>query len=224
MDTTLPSAGILDLLLRRRPELDALVLDERAQPRLLQRLLWVSLAGLAVHGLVLGAGHRLLPVDHPFAFAAEGPLWVPLAMMLSFLGASCLCLPSFWFYTQLAGLDATVRFVACQALRAQASTSTLLLGLTPAYTALVLAAARGTIAPDTSLAIGWWLPFSCGLYGMSALYRAFAAVSGALPASHGRRGAFLVRVTLAWAAVFTVVCGALLFVLSSALPHALFGR
>ena len=211
-----------DLVLRHHTELDALVLDETAQPWVLQRLLGLSLIGLAVHGLLLGSAYPLLGVSTALGGGSGGaPLAVSLAMVLSFLGTTCLCLPSFWFYTQLAGLDGTLRLVVCQALRAQAATSTLLLGLAPFYAALLLSSLHGTLPPGTALALGWALPFLCGLGGVRALLRAFAGVLDKLPITLTRRGPFLLKLVLAWAAVFTVVCAALLWVLAGAMPAAL---
>ncbi len=204
IDTTAPRPsipGMFDVILRGTAELDTLLQDDRALPDIVQRLVGISVLGLSVHGAVVGLIRDLLHGTGPNAV-----LWMPLAFVVAFVGALCICLPSFYFYTQLSGLDASFRLVTAQALRAQATTSVLLLGVMPFYGAVALAAALGVISEEsTVLGLGMVLPFVVGLTGLRAAYRGFIALAKVLPKTHERRGAFLRRMVLAWGAVYTSV-------------------
>ena len=215
--------GMMDLVLRGGRALDGLMLDEAALPRTSQQLLALALLGIGVHGLVLGIAAQLLPAEvvGPFSCRGTPALWMPLAFMGSYVGALCICLPSFYFYTQLAGLDASFKLVTAQALRAQATTSVLLLGVLPFYAAYALAAGLRAIDAHSVIAVGYLLPFAVGLWGVRALYRAFAGLSIHLPRTHARRGNFLLVMVLCWATVFTVVAPVALWRLAEALGNVL---
>ena len=203
-----PPPGMFDLILRGPARLNALMRDESALPGVTQKLLLLSLLGLSVHGLAVGLAFEFLaargldvPLDqgHPM-------LWMPLASVLAFVGALCICLPSFYFYTQLSGLDASFRLVTAQALRAQATTSVLLLGVLPFYVAWVLACELGFFSSAQQvLNVGLFLPFAVGLLGVRAVYLAFSEMARHLPATHARRGNFVRRMVVGWGAVYSVV-------------------
>ncbi|MFZ5468743.1 MAG: hypothetical protein ACOZIN_04820 [Myxococcota bacterium] len=210
---------MMDLILRGRKRLNRLLCDDHQLPSALQRLLLLSLAGLLVHGLVVGFAAQVLEVS---LFGGHPVLWMPLASMVSFLGALCVCLPSFYFYTQLSGLDASFRLVTGQALRAQATTSVLLLGALPFYVAWVLSCVLGLYSDaETVVQVGLFLPFGVGLFGVHALYRAFCDLAEHLPITHRRRGNFLRRMVLAWGAVYTVVAPVMLYRVSQGLSAVL---
>ncbi len=213
--------GILDLILRGQSRLTRVLLDERALPVAVQRLLALSLLGVGVHGLLVGIAAQLLRVELPWGGPLGHPVvWMPLALVLAFVGGLCVCLPSFYFYTQLAGLDASFRLVTAQALRAQATTAVLLLGVAPFYAALVLGCVAGAIAdaPRVVLA-GVALPFVVGLYGQRALYRGFGELSLVLPITHRRRGDFLKRMIVCWTVVYAAVAPVALVRLAQALAQ-----
>ena len=213
--------GIFDLILRGQPHLTRVLVDERSLPGAVQRLLALSLLGLGVHGLVVGFAAQILHPELPYLGPLGHPaLWMPLAFVLAFIGALCVCLPSFWFYTQLSGLDASFRLVTGQALRAQATSAVLLLGVTPFYAAVVLGCAAGVLPDAPSvIAVGLAAPFVVGLYGMRALYKGFCELASVLPITHRRRGDFLRRMVLCWGAVYTAVAPVALYRLAEA-----FGR
>ena len=215
--------GMFDLILRGRQKLDVLLRQESELPGSAARLLALALIGTAVHGLVLGLAAQLLPPEIVGPFSARGTpvLWMPLAFTGSFVGALCICLPSFYFYTQLSGLDASFRLVTAQALRAWATTSVLLLGFLPFFAAYALAAALKVIDGQAVMTIGYLLPFAVGLFGVRALYRAFEELSLHLPHTHKRRGNFLLRMVLAWAAVYSVVTPVALWRLAEALARVM---
>jgi hypothetical protein len=215
--------SMFDLVLRGREMLDDLLRDETHLGTAAQKLLLLSLVGLVIHGAVVGVAATLLPPTavHPFFGRGHPSLWLPLSFGGAFLGALGICLPSFWFYTQLSGLEASARMVAAQALRAQATTSVLLLGVLPFYAAYALGAALRMCSPTNVVTVGMVLPFAVGLYGVVALYRAFASLAKHLPKTHEQRGNFLLRMVLAWSAVYTVIAPVAFFTIADALKRVL---
>jgi hypothetical protein len=190
----------------------------------IQRLLALSVLGLSIHGLVVGLSAQLLRGQALGDFYARGTPagWMPLSFTFAFLGALCVCLPSFYFYTQLSGLDATFRLVTAQALRAQATTAVLLLGVLPFYAAWVLAhVVLGVGDAGQALFFGMALPFVVGLAGVRAVYQGFCALAEHLPITHQRRGNFLRRMVLCWGAVYSAVAPVALYRLADALAQVL---
>lgn len=234
MDTTafmaMPAAppepqprSMFDLVLRGGDRLDQLLRDESQLASAAQKLLLLSLLGLAIHGLTLGLAASALPHDAVGAFLSRGRawLWAPLSFAGAFVGTLGICLPTFWFYTQLAGLDASFRLVATQALRAQATTSVLLLGVLPFYAAYAMGAALHVFHPALVTTVGLWLPFAVGLFGVVALYKAFVSLAQHLPKTHQRRGNFLLRMVVLWAGVYTLIAPIALWALGGALGNVL---
>lgn len=215
-----PVPGMFDLVLRDEARLNRLLRDEAVLPELIQKMLTLSVLGLTIHGVVLGMAAQLFESQPWLGFYQSGHpvLWMPLAFVGAFLGALCICLPSFYFYTQLSGLDASFRLVTAQALRAQATKSLLLLGVLPFYAAWLLGTVVG-VFDDARLALfaGMCLPFAVGLFGISAVYRGFQALAQHLPVTHQRRGAFLKRLVLCWGGVYTCVAPVALYRLAEAL-------
>src|SRR5690242_16134552 len=76
-----PLPGMFELILRGQRRLDELLRDEAALPHVIQRLLALSVLGLSVHGLVMGAAAQLLGSRGASDFYARGTpvLWMPLA-------------------------------------------------------------------------------------------------------------------------------------------------
>lgn len=217
-------AGIFDLLLRGQKQLTRLVAREQALPGAIQGMLAISLLGMAVHGLVVGLGAQLLDPARPGWPWQEGlpALWMPVAFVLAFIGALLICLPTFYFHTQLAGLDASFRLVAAQALRAQATTSVLLLGIAPFYAAYLLAHAVGFYRDvEGAIQVGLMLPFAIGLFGIRAVYLSFQDLLEYVPISHRRRGNYLARMVLLWGAVYSAVAPVALWRLAEALSQGL---
>jgi len=217
----LPSA--LELVLHRRWRLDELQLFPEAHELLVPRLAALSAAALALDGLVVGALGAALPEVTPL-FAASAPWqWLPVVVPFALFLALCLCLPSFWFYVQLAGLDADVALVALLGVRVQSVASVLLLGLLPFWATLALASALHLPSPsgETVLALGLALPFVAGLAGLADLRGTLGFLAERLPRSHAGRTPFLRRLVLAWGAVYTAVAPVALYRLFEAI---VFGR
>lgn len=206
-DGLVTGGGLLDLLLRNEGALNRLLLDGRRLTGTLQKLLGVAALGLLIHGLVVGVVAHSMVGQRVDGFVQGRPLlWMPLTFVGALIGALTICLPSFYFYTQLSGLDASFRLVTAQAVRVLAKTSVLLLGVAPFYAALALSSATGLLGDrETTVWIGFAVPFVVGLWGIAALRRSFAELVGILPITHPRRGNFLTRMVLAWGAVYSVV-------------------
>jgi hypothetical protein len=215
-----PVPGMFDLILRGEARLHRLLRDEAGLPEVIQKFLALSVLGLTIHGVVLGLAAELFAPSEALAWYQVGRpvMWMPLAFIAAFLGALCICLPSFYFYTQLSGLDASFRLVTAQALRAQATMSVLLLGVLPFYAAWLLGTVVGVFdQPATALLAGMCLPFAVGLLGIRAVYRGFCDLAEHLPITHKRRGNFLRRLVLCWGGVYTVVAPVALYRLGEAL-------
>ena len=166
----------------------------------------LAVLGLALNGLAVGITAEALG-PAPFEFLAGRPIvWMPITMIAAFLGALSICLPSFYFYTQLSGIDASFRVVTAQALRAQATTSVLLLAALPVYLVVALAhIAVGFMDVPTVIMCGLGLPFVVGLIGVGAVYKSFSRLAKKMPITHQRRGSFVKRLVVAWGAVYTFV-------------------
>src|SRR5688572_17226869 len=208
--TGLPSA--FDLILRGQRDLDALLQNESNHAPIIRKLLTVAILGLAAQGFTVGVTAQLMGSDQLCILGGPIALWMPICFVVAFLGALSICLPSFYFYTQLSGLDASFRLVTAQALRTQATTSVFLFGVLPMYFALGLTSAVTDVVPaDTVVLFGFVTPFVVGLTGVTALYRGFKHMLAHLEITHERRGDFLLRAVLAWSAVYTAVAPVALY-------------
>lgn len=199
--------SFFELVLTEGEAMDDLVLDAGRLAGTLQKLVLLSLVGLMVYGAVVGLASG--SADLPAWFTRGEPMiWMPLAFGGAFLAAIAVCLPSFYFYTQLAGLDASFRVITAQSLRVQARTSVVLLGVLPFYAALALGTHLGFdlgLGAEGVAVLGMCLPFVVGIIGIAALYRSFRRLVGRLPITHERRGNIILRLVLAWGAVFSAV-------------------
>lgn len=201
------SEGFFELVLSEGRRMDNLVLDEGRLPTTVTRLLLLSLAGLAVYGAVVGLAAEASTLSAWFNTGAP-ILWMPLAFSGAFLAAIGISLPSFYFYTQLSGLDASFRLITAQALRVQARTSVVLLGVLPFYAALALGVGLGFdlgLGANGVLMVGLFLPFVVGFVGIATLYRSFKRLVHRLPITHERRGNIMLRLVLCWGAVFSAI-------------------
>ena len=112
---------------------------------------------------------------------------------------------SFYYYTQLAGLDASAGLIVVQSLRVMARTGALLLGIQPFFVALALAAHLGLLPHHGVLAAGLVSPFVVGLAGIVSLHRSFRGLLQVVPITHPRRGDFVLRFILAWGGLYLTV-------------------
>jgi hypothetical protein len=227
METIEPGSGPLKgdfflAMLRDEVEVDRIVCDAQWGMRSLYQLLGLTLSGLLLHGLALGMVIHLAMDSLPLLFAAKGEpiFWVPLSLIGGILAAIAICLPSFYFYTQLAGLDASFRLITAQSLRVQARTSVLLMGLLPFFLAWALTPflqIPGISDINQVVAIGFALPFFVGFAGLYSVYQSFRRLSGQLPITHVRRGNIMLRLVLCWGAVMATVAPVAVFRLAQVL-------
>ena len=205
---------MFDLVLRHPATLDEQLLDEPELGPAIPKLIAVAAGGIGAWGAVVGGTAGYL-VEEIGPVAA---LTVPAAMIAALFGALCICLPSFYFYTQLSGLDASFRLITAQALKVLATTAVLLLGALPIHAVLALGAGLGWLSdPMLIFNLGLMMPFVFGLRGIQLLYRGFVSMTDRLPITHRRRGDFVRRMVLCWGALYTVVAPVALWRLLSAL-------
>ncbi len=211
--TPFHSENFYELVIRDGEELDRAIVQDPDE-RSVRRLLAVSVTGFGLFGLVVGLAAQFVGITGDLALwmGSLPALTFPIALTGSFLVSLAICLPSFWFYTQLAGVDASFRLVTLQALRVHARTATLLLGALPFYAAIALAFAAGFIRESAVvIEVGVALPFAVGLFGIVALYRSFGRLAKQLPVSHKRRPFFATGLVFTWSLVFTAVCPVALY-------------
>ncbi len=204
------TARWFSLVLREGPLLDDAIRNPSAPDEPARQLLILSLLGLVAHGVAVGlvATHVDLGAAFHFGWLLDvAPiLWLPVSLVVVFTGALAICLPSFYFYTQLSGLDVSFRLITAQALRVQARTSVLLLGVLPFYVAAGLAPVLGVgVSPDQVLGIGLGLPFFLGILGLDSLRHSFERLAAILPNTRGDGSAFVRYAVVAWGAVFVSV-------------------
>src|ERR1700730_1952301 len=129
--------GLTELLLKNPGRLDVLTRDPSRQPELIPRFLAVSLASFSLFSLTLVLLLRSAPLEAVPSFLRETwtghsvgsavSLW--LAYTLGLGAATGICLPSFYFYGLLSGVQISVLQVTAQIMKGKAATSVFLMGL-----------------------------------------------------------------------------------------------
>lgn len=204
---------LVELVLKDRGRLNALIREDSHAPELIPRLLAVALLGFTVFGiattLIMNLGGSL-PSWVPLTRWSDGT-WanLTLAYVLGLVAATGVCLPSFYFYGLLAGVKLSMLQVAAHSVKCLTITAVVLVGALPIYVAVSL----GMIvfsAPDDALrltiTLGLALPFVAGLWGVKTLFLGFADLADTLPPFRkAQRARFLRRLTVAWAACYTAV-------------------
>lgn len=239
---------LVELILKRPRQLEALIHDPRWQSVLAPRLLSVALAGFFLFGVALSLvlmsaelWPRLTPLAE-FVRTPRAPLiafddvphgwsvvWNGAALQLTFaycfglIAASGVCLPSLYFYGLLSGVNPTMLDVLMQTLKAKAVSAVALVGILPIYAAVALGLSLFDLPQwleAGALWLGLILPFIAGLYGVNSLYLGFGRLAQSLPSSaRERRGCFLQRLVLSWAAVYTAVTPVMIYTVWEALQR-----
>jgi hypothetical protein len=210
--------GLVELLLKNPRKADLAGLLAGTVMDVVPRFLGIALVSYAVFGLTLvllmnfapaGAYPRnLLPM--PGASWVDGSaLGLVLGYTLGLVAASGICLPTFYFFGLLAGVRLSILQITGLILRAKAASAMVLMGILPIYLAVVL----GLLifrAPEHYLEgcfyLGLVLPFLAGLEGVRCIYRGIHRAAEFQPeAWRVQRTCFLRRLTLSWAACYTVV-------------------
>jgi hypothetical protein len=136
------TTDLVELMLKDRRGLDALVRDEGHAPDLIPRLLAVALLGFTIFGisatLIVNLG-TTLPAWVPSARWADGT-WasLTLAYVLGLVAATGVCLPSFYFYGLLAGVKLSMLQATAHAVKCLSVTAVVLVGALPIYVAVAL--------------------------------------------------------------------------------------
>jgi hypothetical protein len=215
--------GLFELLLKDPAGLDELAGDPARQRELFPRLLLIAQAGYLVFSAVMVLLLNLAPtaalpaslnVAVPRASWGDGSvLGLPVGYGFGLVIASCICLPSFYFYSLLAGVRMTWLQIASIVVRGSAANGVMLLGILPIYVAIAL----GLLVTDApaewlggTLLLGLLLPFVAGLWGLREIYRGVMHLGASLSIDC-RRQWFLRRLTLSWAAVYTAVVPVLIY-------------
>ena len=210
------AASVIELLLKDHARLDELLRDEQGQRVLIPKLLGIAMAGFAIFGVVATAvlnlaHHNGFWLPHTPAAHWTGPsiLNLTLAYSLGMIAANGICLPSFYFYTLLAGIRIPMVGVVAHALKGMAVGAVMLVGILPIYVAVTLYPLTVTDSPIvlsgyvlTALA----LPFIAGIWGAVCLYRGFTTLCDTMPqATRETRSCMLRRLILAWSGCYTFV-------------------
>jgi hypothetical protein len=216
--------GLVEVLLKNPSRADTINREERRQAALIPRFLGIALCSYVLFSLAMvvilstappeAQPHRYLPV--PTVYWTNRPaLGLLVAYNIGLVAATCICLPSFYFFALLAGVRMTMLQVVGQVLRCKASSAIVLVGILPIYVAIVLGMVVFSAPVETLelvLYLGLLLPFIAGLEGVRAIYRGVMGMAETLPPERRcRRECFLRRLTFSWAAVYTAVSPVLIY-------------
>jgi hypothetical protein len=224
MSLDLPDAepttlGLVEMLLKNPDRVDRLNREPRRQGELFPRFLLIALTSYLIYASLMVLIMNLAPASalpsHPL-LPLPSPLWnggspwgLPLAYAAGLILAACVCLPSFFFYSLLAGVHLTWLQITSVIGKGMAANAILLLGLLPIYVIVVLGAIIFAAPIDDLqlvLAAGLLLPFAAGLWGMRSIYLGLMDLTASLPSEWqcGRK-CFLRRLVLSWSAVYSAV-------------------
>jgi hypothetical protein len=217
--------GLVELLLKQPAGVDELNGEPRRQRAMFPRFLLIGETGFVIYAVVMvlvlnlapGASltHRpLLPL--PSASWTDGSgLGLILAYTLGVLLAACVCLPSFYFYSLLAGVRITWLQITSLVGKGTAANAILLLGILPIYVAVALGLVIFKARVETlelAVNIGLALPFVTGFWGLWSIYTGIVAISQNSPyQGHGPRHCFLRRLIFSWAAVYAAVVPVMIY-------------
>lgn len=235
--------AIVELLLKDRWRLYRLLRVPAAPAVLLPRLLGIALAGYILFGVTMSivmsaagtwpaltsiAAWLDSPTVVPLTFQPiDGPLattlpWVSakagaliFAYAFGLVAASCVCLPSLYFYCLLAGVRMTMLEVVVHAVKSKAVAAMALVGILPIYVAIAMGVAIFDASQPlvwATMVLGLVLPFIAGIWGTVAMYQAFSLLCDTMPANRiERRGCFLRRLVLSWSAIYTAVMPVMIY-------------
>ena len=210
---------LVELMLKDRRRLDALIRDEAHAPDLIPRLLAVALVGFTIFGiaatLIVNLGSAQ-PSWMPSARWSDGT-WasLTLAYVLGLVAATGVCLPSFYFYGLLAGVKLSMLQATAHAVKCLAVTAVVLVGALPIYVAVSLGMIVFSAPAEWmqwTIGLGLALPFVAGLGGVRSLFVGFTDLADTLPACRkASRACFLRRLTLAWSVCYTTVTPVMIY-------------
>lgn len=220
---------LVEEILKRPAVVDARLRDPRQAGILVPRLIAISLVGFTMFCLAASVILSLSP-ELPAGIPASGSTlgdWLSLfaAYDVGLLLAIGICLPSFYFYTLLAGVRITMLETVAHALKGHAVAAIVLVGMLPVYVAITLGL---TIfgAPDAwTHAFDYLLltlPFQAGIAGAISLYRGFTQLCDTMPEHFARRRhCFLRRLLISWCGCMTVITPLVIYTIWVSLAQTL---
>jgi hypothetical protein len=215
----LRTTDLVELMLKDRRRLDAIIRDEVRAPDLIPRLLAVALLGFTIFGVAATLIVNLVSVLPPWVPSARwaNGTWasLTLAYVVGLVAATGVCLPSFYFYGLLAGVKLSMLQATAHAVKCLAVTAVVLVGALPIYVAVSLGMIVFSAPADWmrwTTGVGLALPFVAGLWGVRSLFVGFTDLADTLPARRlARRATFLRRLTLAWSVCYTTVTPVMIY-------------
>lgn len=166
---------------------------------------------------------RFEQTDRFSALWTSGGGWrIIFAYAFGLIAATGVCLPSLYFYGLLSGIRLSMLDVVTHTMKAKATTAVALLGILPLYIAIALGVMIFHWVPDAfrdgTIWLGFLLPFLAGLWGTHSLYRGLSGLTDTLPPDRcERRGCFLRRLVVSWAACYTAVSPIMIYTVWQAL-------
>jgi hypothetical protein len=148
-----------------------------------------------------------------------------VAYDVGILAAIGVCLPSFYFYTLLAGVRITMLETVAHAVKGHAVAAVVLVGMLPIYVAVTLGlmvfqAPNVWVHAFDYLLLA--LPFQAGIAGAVSLYRGFALRCDTMPAHFAeRRHCFLRRLLISWCGCSTVITPLVIYTIWVSLAESL---
>jgi hypothetical protein len=216
--------GLIEALLKQPRRLDHLCRDETRQTELLPRFLGIALVSYTIFTLsmllilnsVPDEAYPRQPLPIPDAhWSDQTGVGLVLAYALGLVGATGICLPTFYFFSLLAGVRMSMLQIVGQLLRAKAAGALMLVGILPIYVAVVLGLSVFHAPADLLkvwLYAGLALPFIAGLQGVVTIFQGIAVMADTLPPERRcRRECFLRRLTFSWAVCYTLVSPVLIY-------------
>jgi hypothetical protein len=215
---------LVEWILKDPDRVDALNREEHRQAELMPRFLGIALAGYTLFSIALilllntadsaAYPRRFLPVL-PASLSDGSALGLWLGYTLGIVAATCVCLPSFYFFGLLAGVRMSMLQVAALVLRGTASHAILMVGLLPIYVAFVLGMIVFQAAPEileAGLYVGVLLPFIAGPEAMRSIYHGTMTMAETLPPERRcRRECFLRRLTFSWTVCHALVAPVMIY-------------
>ncbi len=216
--------GLVEILLKFPGRADQLNRDEALQAHLIPRFLAIALSSYALFAvamlIILNAApaeaypRRLLTVPPASWHNGSGP-GLLAAYLIGLVAASCICLPSFYFFALLAGAKMTMLQIVGVVVRGTATSALVLVGILPIYVAVILGLVivhSPVELLEYGLYLGLVLPFVAGLAGVHAIYRGVTGMAETMPdACRSGRACFLRRLTVSWAVCYTAVSPVMIY-------------
>ncbi len=228
---------LIEMILKDQSKLHNFLQIPSLQSSLLPRFLTISLIGFVLYGLVIslvltvtGYWPTLASIEtwleNPAAMLLEfnpiesswgnfGPwingnvLLLIFAFAFGLIATSCVCLPSLYFYSLLAGVRMSMVEVVAHAVKCKAVSSVALIGILPIYVAMAMGAvifSNNEALISMTLFLGLFLPFIAGMWGTVSMYRAFSILAENMQEENQcKRTFFLDRLVISWSVCYTAV-------------------